>query len=196
MQNNKKQFIISKVIRMDDIMKQYTKKQLLRLRIALIFESKRRTKYIVKHHVFKQVGKHFFFQPRIIPSDPELILFHDNVTVASDVTFINHDIVDHVLNHLNLGHFDYNSGCIEVMDNVFIGAGSIILPNVRIGSNVIVSSGSVVTKDVEPNSVIAGVPAKKIGTFDDYIEKRKTVKYLDENHLWKKFFEEKDKNTK
>lgn len=158
-------------------MKQYTKKQLRRLKIALIFESKRRTKYIVKHNVFKSVGENFFFQPRMIPADPELIKFHNNVTVASGVTFINHDLIHNVIN--NIGeNVSYNSGCIEVMDNVFIGSNSIILPNVKIGPNAVIAAGSVVTKDVSPNTVVGGNPAKKICTFDELIEKRKNVKNM------------------
>ena len=165
-------------------MKKYIKKQLLRLRIALIFESKKRTRYIVKHNVFKEVGDNFFFQPRIIPADPELIKFHNNVTVTSNVTFINHDIIDGMLNNLNEGHFPYKNGCIEVMDNVFIGSNTTILPNVKIGPNAIVAAGSVVTKDVKENTVVAGVPAK---------EKRKNHIYLNDEDLWKKFDEEKNK---
>ena len=68
--------------------------------------------------------------------------------------------------------FKERIGCIEIMDNVFIGSNSIILYNTKIGSNVIIASGSVVTKDCEPNSVYAGVPAKKIGCFDKFINKR------------------------
>ena len=79
-------------------MKKYHKKQLTRLRIALIFESKKRTKYIVKHKIFKEVGENFFYQPRLIPADPELIKFHNNVSVASGVTFINHDLIHNVIN--------------------------------------------------------------------------------------------------
>lgn len=176
-------------------MKFYTKKQLKRLRIALIFESKKRTHYIVKHNLFKSVGKNFFFQPRLIPSDPELISFHDNVVVASNVTFITHDITHNMLNNIegNNINFEYNSGCIEVMNNVFIGSNTIILPNIRIGSNVIIAAGSVVTKDIPDNSVVAGVPAKVIETFDNYIEKRKNIKYLNEYNAWEKFYNEKNK---
>lgn len=175
-------------------MKFYTKKQLKRLRIALIFESRRRTKYIVKHHVFNQVGENFFFQPRWIPSDPELVTFHNNVTVASDVTFITHDITHMMLNNLGLGNYAYQVGCIEVMDNVFIGSNTTILPNVRIGSNVIIAAGSVVTKDVPSNSVVAGVPAKVIENFDTYLEKRKDKVWLPEQQLWEKFYQEKDQS--
>ena len=172
-------------------MKNYTKKQLTRLRIALIFESNKRTKYIVKHKIFKSVGKNFFFQPRIIPSDPELIIFHDNVTVASDVTFINHDIANNVLNNLNEGYFEYYKGCIEIMDNVFIGSGTIILPNVKIGPNVVIAAGSVITKDVPENTVVAGIPAKPISTFEEYKEKRKNHKNLSDEELWRIFNENK-----
>lgn len=166
-------------------MKEYTKKQLRRFRIYLIFESKRRTKYIVKHNVFKSVGENFFFQPRVIPSDPELIKFHNNVYVASGVTFINHDLIHNVINNMN-ENILYYSGCIEVMDNVFIGSNSTILPNVKIGPNAVIAAGSVVTKDVEPNTVVGGNPAKKICTFDELIEKRKNIKNIDP---WERFYE-------
>lgn len=171
-------------------MKLYTKKQLLRLRIFLIFESRKRTKYIIKHKIFKEVGENFFFQPRMIPADPELISFHNNVTVASGVTFINHDIIDNMINNTKLGPIPYFSGCIEVMDNVFIGSNAIILPNVRIGENVIIAAGSVVTKDVKPNTVVAGNPAKEIGKYNDFIEKRKNNQLKDS---WDNFNDKKHK---
>lgn len=63
------------------------------------------------------------------------------------------------------------AGCIEVMDNVFIGYNATILPNVRIGENVIIGAGSVETKDLEANGVYAGSPARKIGTFEEYARK-------------------------
>lgn len=70
-------------------------------------------------------------------------------------------------------------GTIEIFDHVMIGAGSKILPNVKIGPNVIVAAGSIVTKDVPPNSVVAGVPAKVIGSFvslhKNVLKKRKII---------------------
>lgn len=174
-------------------MKEYTKKQLRRMRIALIFESKKRTKYIIKKHVFKSVGENFFYQPRFIPSDPELIKFHNNVTVASGVTFINHDLIHNVMKNIDNREYDYYSGCIEVMDNVFIGSNSTILPNIKIGPNAVIAAGSVVTKDVPENSVVAGVPAKVIGSFDEYMNKRKNIKCHNVEDLWRIFDEEKNK---
>lgn len=52
---------------------------------------------------------------------------------------------------------------IVIQDDVWIGVGSIVLSGVTIGMGSIIASGSVVTKDVEPYSIYAGNPAKKIG---------------------------------
>lgn len=173
-------------------MKEYKKKQWQRIRIALILDSTKRNRYIKKHHIFKSVGENFFFQPRIIPSDPELICFHNNDIVTSNVTFVTHDVFHLGLNELKQGDFLYNTGCIEIMDNVFIGCNSTILSNVKIGPNAVIGAGSVVTKDVPPNSVVAGNPAKVIGTFEDYLEKRKNITALySADALWKKFEQEK-----
>ena len=53
-------------------------------------------------------------------------------------------------------------GPIVVDDDVWIGYGCIILSGVHIGQGAVVAAGSVVTKDVEPYTVVGGVPAKKI----------------------------------
>lgn len=70
-------------------------------------------------------------------------------------------------------HFKERIGCIDVKDNVFIGSNSVILYNTSIGPNVFIASGSVVTKDCEPDSIYAGCPARKIGTFEEFIKKRR-----------------------
>lgn len=51
---------------------------------------------------------------------------------------------------------------IIIEDNVWIAAGAIVLPGVKIGKNSVIGAGAVVTKDVPPNSVTVGVPAKVI----------------------------------
>lgn len=57
------------------------------------------------------------------------------------------------------------------MNNVFIGSGTRILYNTRIGNNVIIGSDSLVNKDLPDNSVYAGVPARYICSFNEYVEK-------------------------
>ena len=138
-----------------------------------------RINYIKKHKIFDAVGENFFFQPRKLPADPKFIRFHNNISVATDVTFLNHDVIYLVFRELDNNQNAEHMGCIEVLDNVFIGGGSIILPNVKIGPNTIVGAGSIVTKDVPPGTVVGGNPARVIGTFDDVVEKRgKEAEYL------------------
>ena len=57
-------------------------------------------------------------------------------------------------------------GVVQIEDDAWIGAGAIILPNVTIGSMSIVGAGSIVTKDVPPNTIVAGNPARIIRTID------------------------------
>jgi acetyltransferase-like isoleucine patch superfamily enzyme len=52
---------------------------------------------------------------------------------------------------------------VVVEDDGDIGIGSTVLPGVRVGRGAIVGAGAVVTRDVEPFSIVAGVPARKIG---------------------------------
>ena len=64
-------------------------------------------------------------------------------------------------------------GRVNIGNNVFIGAESVVLPNVTIGDNVVIGANSTVTKDIPSNSVYAGNPAKFICTIDEYIETNK-----------------------
>ncbi|PKN02182.1 MAG: acyltransferase [Elusimicrobia bacterium HGW-Elusimicrobia-1] len=51
---------------------------------------------------------------------------------------------------------------ISLGDNVWIGAGAVVLPGVSIGDNAVVAAGAVVTKDVAASDTVAGVPARSI----------------------------------
>ena len=125
---------------------------------------------IRKHHLYGSVGDNCYIQKRKIPLHSELIYLHNNICVGSNVGFVVHD-ASHIMLNRKYGdnRFVEDIGCIEVMDNVFIGSGSRIMNNVRIGSNVIIGSGSVVTRDVPDNSVYAGNPARYICDFDDFV---------------------------
>ena len=159
-----------------------------------------RTRVLKMTHFFGEMGDKVHFQPRHLPADPKYIRIHNNVSVASDVLFITHDIIHNVLNNEDAVFHEYKShlGCIEVMDNVFIGSNTTILPNVRIGPNAIVAAGSVVTKDVQEGAVVAGNPARVIGSFETVKQKRKSesLKITEKsrqkrtNCEWEKFYKQ------
>ena len=130
--------------------KDMLKGMLCNLIFALIPFSSGRAKFIKKHNILDMCGENLFFQPRSLPTDPKCVRFHNDVVIAADVKFICHDVI--YLNMRRCGYSDAKQhlGCIEVMDNAFIGAKAIVLPNVRIGKNAIVAAGSIVNKDVDP----------------------------------------------
>ena len=49
---------------------------------------------------------------------------------------------------------------VVIEDNVWIGGGAVVLPNVTIGRNAVVGAGAVVTRDVPANTIVVGNPAK------------------------------------
>ena len=142
--------------------------------LYLIPSAKKRTEFMRKHHLYGAIGENCSIQKRKLPLYSKLVFLHDNVKIASNVGFVTHDIIHTMLNQkFSGGGYMERVGCIEVMDNVFIGSGTRILYNTRIGNNVIIGSDSLVNKDIPDNSVYAGVPARFICTFDEYVEKAK-----------------------
>ena len=51
---------------------------------------------------------------------------------------------------------------VNIGNDVWIGGNCVILPGINIGNNVIIAAGSVVTKDIPDNTLVAGIPAKKL----------------------------------
>lgn len=103
----------------------------------------------------------------ILTPEAYLVTIGNNVTIAPGCIFLTHD------NSVSKVLPEYTDvfGRINIGDNCFIGAGSIILPGVTIGDNCIVAAGSVVSKSHPGGAVIAGNPAKQITDIDYYREK-------------------------
>ncbi|MBN1263305.1 MAG: acyltransferase [Candidatus Pacebacteria bacterium] len=80
-----------------------------------------------------------------------------HVDIASQVLIYNseHDIHSEKMSAIEAP--------VEIGDYVFIGPRAIILPGVKIGRGAVVAAGAVVTKDVSPRKIVAGIPAKEIG---------------------------------
>ncbi|MEO5658919.1 MAG: acyltransferase [Polaromonas sp.] len=100
----------------------------------------------------------------IDPSHCWLIEIGNNVTFSIRVVVLAHDAsTKKILNFTKIGR-------VTIEDNVFIGANSLVLPNVNIGKNSIIGANSVVSKDIPPDVVAAGNPAKIIYSMDEYIK--------------------------
>ena len=142
-----------------------------------LWTSRNRYDYIRKAHIFAAFGEKSTMQSRKVPLYPELISIGNNVRLTANVSLIPHDMIHGMLNNMpeQCGGVKFREymGCIRIDDNVFVGANTTILPNVHIGSNVIIGAGTLVNKDLEGGNVYAGVPAKKICTFAEFVEKRK-----------------------
>ena len=104
--------------------------------------------------------------------DPDhcfLISIGSNCTLAPNTRLIAHD----ASTKLHLGYT--RIGRIIIEDNCFIGASTIVLPNVTIGKNTIIGAGSIVTKSIPSNSVAAGSPAKVISSLEAYLSRFKRM---------------------
>ena len=101
------------------------------------------------------------------PSHCWLISIGDNVTMAPRVHILCHDAsTKQFLGYTKIGR-------VNIGNNVFIGAESVVLPGVTIGNNVIIGANSTVTKSIPDNMVAAGTPAKIISSLEEYLSKNR-----------------------
>ncbi len=109
--------------------------------------------------------------------EPQNIIISDGVSIGPKVLLdgrqglkigksavIAYEAIIWTLNHdYNDLYFSAKGGPVSIGDYSWICSRSIILPGVTIGEGAVVASGAVVTKDVEPYTIVGGIPAKKIG---------------------------------
>lgn len=97
-----------------------------------------------------------------------LIEIGDNVQITAGVRIFTHG-GGHVLRK-HCPNFDcFGKVCIG--NNVYIGNNAMIMPGITIGNNVVIGAGSIITKNVPDNVVIAGNPAKIVSSIDNYRDK-------------------------
>ena len=104
-------------------------------------------------------------------SEPYLISIGQHVTISGRVSLVTHDGATFVFRDRRGYEHVVKYGRITIHDNCFIGQGSIILPGISIGPNSVVAAHAVVTKDVLPNTIVGGNPARVITTVDKYADK-------------------------
>jgi acetyltransferase-like isoleucine patch superfamily enzyme len=113
---------------------------------------------------FHSMGEHCSIDPHALLEDRGYIRIGNNVRMAKCYVF-GHDGSVNMINRAYGLRLD-NVGKVDICDNVYIGFGAIILPDVKIGPNAIVSAGSVVRSDVAEGDVVAGVPARRVGRLE------------------------------
>ena len=92
------------------------------------------------------------------------------VTVGSGVSLGHHVVI--VTTDHSVGPPQFRAGArkpvpVTIGDGVWIAAGVMLLPGVTVGAGAIVAAGAVVTRDVPPNTLVGGVPARVIRSLED-----------------------------
>lgn len=86
--------------------------------------------------------------------------FIDDLTVIQGFATIGHDVK--IGKNCSLQCYTFLGGFVEIGDNVMLHTRATILPSVKVGDNATVGAGSVCIKNIKPNSVVFGIPAKKL----------------------------------
>lgn len=157
------------------------------LSVIIIWYSKvrRRIKMLVLRPAFSSRGNNFIFDPygtytyhnikvgddvfigqnAFMSATMSTITIGDKVMLGPNVTMItgdhNSSMVGEYMKDVS-AKLDKNDQPILIKNDVWVGAGVIILKGVTVGEGSIIAAGSLVREDIMPNSIVAGVPAKKI----------------------------------
>ncbi|MDE6100824.1 MAG: galactoside O-acetyltransferase [Paramuribaculum sp.] len=108
----------------------------------------------IRPHMVK-IGKNVVVMPGCLMMSAGGITIDDGAMIAANVQLIsnNHDLYERQI---------ITCRPVHIGKNAWIGAGATILPGVTIGDNAVVGAASVVTKNVDPDTIVAGNPAKFI----------------------------------
>lgn len=117
-------------------------------------------------------------------SSPWLLTIGDHVRITEGVKILTHDYSWSVLK--GIGSEDIMPGAVlgcqrpvDIGSRVFIGMNAVITCGVRIGDDVVIGAGSVVTRDCPSRGVYAGNPAKLIMSIEDFYRKRQANQFAE-----------------
>lgn len=145
-------------MRLDILVRLYSLKALIKK--ILVFLGFRKEKVVAY-----KIGNVKYNNSLIDSLLPEFVEIGDNFISAPGSIILAHDA------SLLIQYREYRIQKTIIGDNVFLGANAVILAGVRVGDGAIIGAGSIVTKDVEKNMVVAGNPAREISTVDEYRKK-------------------------
>jgi acetyltransferase-like isoleucine patch superfamily enzyme len=112
-----------------------------------------------------RIGDHCFIGDECLLDLADEIRLEDHVTLAERVLILTHTNVGY-RDHPLQPHFPSMVGPVTIRRGSFVGAAVTILPGLTIGPEAFVAAGSVVTADVPPRTVVAGVPARTLRTLE------------------------------
>ena len=127
--------------------------------------------------VYIRIGKNFFANHNCTILDSGGVTIGDNVMFAPNVALYT---VSHPLVAELRGEQWEHGAHITIGDNVWIGGSAVVLGGVSIGANSVIAAGSVVTRDIPPDSLAAGVPARVIRRISETDQTEYRRKYLQE----------------
>ena len=140
--------------------------------LLIIAPGKYRANIIKKLKVFNHIGENVLFCTSKIGTEPGLITIGNDVIIASDTQFVNHDMsLTTIDNYFKSSPKTDHYGEIVIGSNVFVGASSILMPDINICDDVIIGSGSIVKSNINKKGVYAGIGPKFICSLDEYKEK-------------------------
>lgn len=121
--------------------------------------------------IFRSLGVRIGKDCRIVGridfgSEPYLVSIGDGVIISSEVVILTHDGAVGLFRKEHPGMNVYAP--VHVGNRVFIGNRVMLMPGVTIGDDVVIGAGSLVTKSVPSGSVVAGVPARVLGSIQSY----------------------------
>ena len=125
--------------------------------------------YLRQHGGLHAMGENCSVVPNVVFTDPSHVSLGNNVALTGCMIF-GHGGGIAMLRRAYGVSLD-KVGKVVIHDNVFIGHNAMIMPGVTIGPNAMVGAGSIVTRDVPPNSIVVGAPAKPVSSLDDYVKR-------------------------
>ena len=133
--------------------------------------------------MFGHVGQNVFVRPPVTLARGSLVSIGDGTYINSNLTIVDDYTITIGKNclfapnvtmsttghpvHPDIRPLGLYSAPITICDNVWIGAGAIILPGVTIGENSVIGAGSVVTRDIPANVIAVGAPCKVLRSITD-----------------------------
>lgn len=112
-----------------------------------------------------KIGSNCAFNQDLHMTCADKITIHDNVVVAARVTITD---INHIPDNIGKSILDCSLEVapVAIFENVFIGTNAVIMPGVTIGRNAVVGANAVVTKNVPPNCMVVGIPARIIKRYN------------------------------